>query len=71
MTYEAMHRSIRAVRILVDKPWNEVRSESNHKCLGTEKKCFLILIRKKQIFQRYVRELIIYLMHPRVVHNLH
>lgn len=34
---EAMHGSIRAVHILVDKPWNEVRRERNHKCLGTEK----------------------------------
>lgn len=56
MIDEAVHCSIRAVRILVDKPWNEVRSESNHKCLGTDKMFLNFSLKKKK--KRFSRNML-------------
>lgn len=38
MLDEAVHGPIGAVHVLVDQPWDEVRSESNHKCLDQKKR---------------------------------
>lgn len=40
---EAVHCSIRAVHVLIDQPWDEVRSEWDDKCLGNKKLLICLL----------------------------
>lgn len=41
---EAVHCSIRAVHVLIDQSWDEVRSERDDKCLGKKKTAFLLTV---------------------------